>query len=227
MISWLWKKKKVEQPIRVIVPSVPRETEKSWEKFTSEELVKIAKMLGHSAYGSVDLNFNDVFGYACAWGVEADEFDLVGLAELFEKFGPSGVIAWGAVKEGVEKPIGGPGRFPNFKAAKKEIEANLEKYFWEKRMASSRIKQKETMESIVKSLKAHELSLNEPTRTREGALSLEVKEGLKFGYIEVHRTGEVVYLMDSNGTDRKVWSSEDTNLDVDLKTLVDYIKTKE
>lgn len=144
MISW-FKRKKQElqvQPLTQSSSAVDSQPERGWEKFSPEELVKIAKMLGHSAYGSVDLNFNDVFAYAAAWGVEADEFDLVALSELFEKFGPSGVIAWGAVKEEVDGPIGGEGRFPKFKEAKKEVESNMEKYFWMKRMERKRKNEK-------------------------------------------------------------------------------------
>lgn len=105
---------------------------KTWEDFTPEELVRIAKVLGHHAYGSVDLNFNDTFAPA-AWGVECMEFDLLVLAELFEEFGPSGVIAWGAVKEEVEKPMN-LNYYPKFHEAKKQIENNLTYYFWEHRI---------------------------------------------------------------------------------------------
>ena len=103
---------------------------KGWEDFSKEELIDIAKMLSDHAYGSIELNFNDVFAYACAWGVECDQFDLIALSELHKKYGLSGVIAWGAVKEEVDGPIGLPGRFPKFKIAKEEILSNREKYFW-------------------------------------------------------------------------------------------------
>lgn len=103
---------------------------RGWEDFTKEELIKIAKMLAQHAYGDISLNFNDTFAYASAWGVDCDEFDLLAVSELFEKYGPSGVIAWGAVKEEVEEPIK-VSHYPKFKEAKAEIEANKSKYFWQ------------------------------------------------------------------------------------------------
>lgn len=105
---------------------------KSWGDYSKEELVRIAKMLHEHAYGSVDLNFNDTFAPA-AWGVECMEFDLLVLTELFEEFGDSGVIAWGAVKEGVDKPMKLKS-YPKFQEAKELIEANRAYYFWDERM---------------------------------------------------------------------------------------------
>lgn len=126
MISWFRKRKKEEQ----VVESPSNPLNRGWKDFTPEELLLIAKMMDRAAYGDVVLNFNDVFAYASAWGVDVDEFDLLSVSELFSKYGIDGVIAWGAVKEEVEKPIGGRSRFPRFKEAKQEIESNKAKYFW-------------------------------------------------------------------------------------------------
>lgn len=100
---------------------------KSWKDLTPEELVGIAKFIDKYCYGHVQLNMNDTFGYACAWGVDADEFDLLSLIELEEKFGRDGVVAWAAIKEGVEKPIHENGKFNE---AKTHILENMEKYNW-------------------------------------------------------------------------------------------------
>lgn len=129
MIKWL---KKLCKSNPVVENSNPVNLEfKVWEHFTPAELSRIAQMLGYHAYGSIELNMNDTFGYACAWGVEVDQFDLVAVSELFAEFGPGGVVAWCAVKEGVEKPIR---HYPNFNQAKRKIEGNLLYYYWDKRI---------------------------------------------------------------------------------------------
>lgn len=105
---------------------------KTWNDFSKEELVKIAKMLSQNAYGDISLNMNDIFAPA-AWGVDCDQFDLVAVSELYEEFGDDGVIAWCAVKEDVDKIF--KGQFPKFNEAKNKIKNNLPYYFWEKRYA--------------------------------------------------------------------------------------------
>ena len=87
-------------------------------------------MINGAGYGDISLNFNDTFAPACAWAIDCDEYDLLAVARLYEKYGIDGVIAWGAVKEGIKKPLGGRMRFPNFFKAQREILAHREKYFW-------------------------------------------------------------------------------------------------
>lgn len=99
-----------------------------WESFSHEELVSIAKMLSNCAYGDVSLNFNDIFAFACSYGVDCDEFDLVAVAKLYEKYGFDGVLAWASLKEGVE-PLN-ISRYKQYKEARKHIEENRLKYFW-------------------------------------------------------------------------------------------------
>lgn len=125
--------KNQEEPTKVPLEKSSPSEFKGWEDFSSEELIKIAKMISHAGYGDIVLNFNDTFAYASAWGVDCDEFDLIAVSSLFEKYGIGGVIAWGAVKEDVEKPIGPKDRFPNFSEARDEILKNREQYFWQER----------------------------------------------------------------------------------------------
>lgn len=129
LFNWFKKKEEIQAP--------PPSTEKSWGDFTPEELISIAKMMDYHSYGSVDLNMNDVFAPA-AWGVECMVFDLPALAELHKTYGPSGVIAWAAVKEGVDKTF--KGHYPRFQEARSYIEANKLAYFWEERVALKRSK---------------------------------------------------------------------------------------
>lgn len=102
--------------------------QKPWGNYDFHELIKIAKMLHDCAYGSIELNMNDTFGYACAWGVECHEFDLLAVSELYEKFGQDGVVAWASIQEGVESFIGGKDRYPKFQEARDYILEN-ETYF--------------------------------------------------------------------------------------------------
>jgi len=113
--------------------------QKQWEQYTADELVRISKMLGSEAYGSIVLNMNDVFGYACAHGIELDQWDLLTTTELYEKFGPSGVVAWCAIKENIDDPIE-KFRFPKFDEAKKEIQSNLTYYYWDKKLTYEKTK---------------------------------------------------------------------------------------
>lgn len=107
---------------------------KTWNDFTKEELIDIAKMLSQVAYGSIDLNFNDTFFYASAYGVECDEFDLIAVSELFKNYGYDGVLAWAAIKENCE-PLK-LSRYPKYHEAYKEIKSNKDKYFWQIRIKS-------------------------------------------------------------------------------------------
>lgn len=110
------------------------EHQKQWEHYTKEELVRIAKMLGNNAYGDIVLNMNDVFGFACAWGIELDQWDLLAVTELYEKYGDSGVVALCSVKEDTGDPIGKSDRYPNFNEAKKHILENPLYYSWIKKI---------------------------------------------------------------------------------------------
>jgi len=107
-----------------------RDNNKGWKDFTPEELVRVAKMIDGAGYGDITLNMNDTFAYASAWGTDCDEYDILPVSKLFEKYGIDGVVAWSALKDKVEGNPIGFGRYPNFNKAKKEILADWNKYFW-------------------------------------------------------------------------------------------------
>lgn len=113
---------------------------KSWADFSHEELVLIAKMLSGCAYGDVSLNFNDTFAFACSYGVDCDEFDLVAVAQLYNKYGFDGVLAWASLKEQVS-PLN-PSRYPKYLEARKHIEENRLTYFWLEAIRANRQEEK-------------------------------------------------------------------------------------
>lgn len=101
---------------------------KDIQEYTPEEAKRVLKMISECCYKSVSLNMNDTFGWACAESEDCESFDWLVVTNLFEKYGNAGVYAWVAVKteqEPLEKL-----RTENYKLARKEIESNLNNFYW-------------------------------------------------------------------------------------------------
>lgn len=85
---------------------------------------KLMEMVG-SSYNAfhIELNINDVFGWACAESGELSVFDVKDVFPLYEKYGSAALVAYEVLRrENKEQPAHGYHKDPKYLLAKAELE---------------------------------------------------------------------------------------------------------
>ena len=104
-----------------------------WSDFSDEQLLAIRNVIKDSAYGNIDFPIESFYKERDGetFLADTDEYDLLSVCSLYEKYGVKGVLAWVFLVDGDKNVTGCKlENDPAFLQAIEEIEKDRHSFYW-------------------------------------------------------------------------------------------------